>query len=184
MAALRAGKSDTTSSAVPSTTPEVVKSSYTPVGRVDIAALRAQGQESQPVSKPDSSYVGTTGYTPVQLPKPKPLGGASKFGPSVTRGGTIAPMPNAPARESKVIGGASKNFGTDASGKTPSQLWAERKAREKGLSVIPDIAPQRPLPTMRPEVSPPPGGYVEDSSDVIGKPVSGGVAAMRERFAS
>jgi drebrin-like protein len=91
-------------------------------------------------------------------------------------------MPYVPVQESKVIGGASKNFATDASGKTPSQLWAERKAREKGLSVTPDVAPQRPLPTMRRDVSPP-GRDVEDSADVSGKPVSGGVAAMKERFA-
>ena len=178
MAALRAGKSDTTSSTP--TAPEIVKSSYTPIGRVDIAALRAQAQQQQPEPKSETSYVGTSGYQPVQLSKPKPL--TSKFGPTVSRGGTIAPMPNAPVRESKVIGGASKNFATDASGKTPSQLWAERKAREKGSSVTPVIAPQRPVPTMRRDVSPP-GGSVEDSADVTEKPVSGGVAAMKERFA-
>jgi hypothetical protein len=95
-------------------------------------------------------------------------------------------MPTGPLRESKAIGGASKNFGADKSGKTPSQLWAERKARERGQSlesnVIPDIAPQSPLPRGKePPVSP--GTYVEDSAEVIGKPVSGGVKAMRERFA-
>src|SRR5208282_6446922 len=177
MAALRAGKSDTTSSTP--TAPEIVKSSYTPIGRVDIAALRAQAQQ-QPEPKSETSYVGTSGYQPVQLSKPKPL--TSKFGPTVSRGGTIAPMPTAPVRESKVIGGASKNFGTDASGKTPSQLWAERKAREKGSNVAPVIAPQCPVPTMRRDVSPP-GGSVEDSEGVNEKPVSGGVAAMKERFA-
>jgi hypothetical protein len=197
MAALRAGKSDTTSS-----TPEIVKSSYTPIGKVDIAAIRAQAKEqqqflSQKEQSSDNafSYVGTTGYTPVQLPKPKPItsnfGGGSvprTFGTTPRSAtGTIAPMPNAPIRESKVIGGASKNFAADASGKTPSQLWAERKARERGSSgVTPDIAPQTPLPTLtRAEVAAvkPPGTYVEDSAEVIGKPVSGGVAAMRERFA-
>ena len=179
MAALRAGKSDTTSSG-----PEVVKSTYTPIGRVDIAALRAQAQQED---SPQPSYVGTTGYTPVSLPKPKPI--SSRFGPTVSStGGTVAPMPSGPKRESKVIGGASKNFGTDASGKTPSQLWAERKARQGGnqpLSVVPDIAPQSPLPRATVPAPTPvnSGQYVEDSSDVIGKPSSGGVAAMRERFA-
>ena len=66
-------------------------------------------------------------------------------GPTAKSRGTVAPIPDAPARECKAIGGASKNFGTDASGKTPTQLWAERKAREKGLSITPDFAPQRPL---------------------------------------
>ena len=190
MAALRAQKSDTTSG----DRPEVIKGSYVPIGKVDIAAIRAQAQQQSspppPPNKPEP--VGTTGYTPIQLPKPKPLGGGpaiTKFGPRVTSGGTTAPMPVAPARESKALGGASKNFGTDSSGKTPSQLWAERKARERGVSgsasVIPDIAPQTPLPIAKPNTSPSPpiGGYVEDSAEVIGKPVSGGVAAMRERFA-
>src|SRR5271170_5836964 len=146
MAALRAQKSDTTSG----DRPEVIKGAYTPIGKVDIAAIRAQAQQQQsppPTNKPDP--VGTTGYTPIQLPKPKPLGGApgiTKFGPRV---GTVAPMPVAPPRESKALGGASKNFAADASGKTPSQLWAERKARERGLSgstsVIPNIAPSTPL---------------------------------------
>jgi drebrin-like protein len=185
MNALRAGKSDTTSGpSNASSALEIVKSNYTPIGRPDLAAIRAQAKETSPSESRDSSYKGTTGYTPVSLPKPKPLGGTPKFGPSVTRGGTTAPMPIAPVRESKAIGGASKNFGTDASGKTPSQLWAERKAREKGLApgnVIPPVAPASPLPTGKPPPSP--SQFVQDSSDVIGKPVSGGVKAMRERFA-
>lgn len=54
---------------------------------------------------------------------------------------------------------------------------------------MPDIAPQSPLPVpVRGEhdgeqAVGPPGTYVEDSAEVIGKPVSGGVKAMRERFA-
>ena len=202
MAALKAQKSDSTS-ASSSTAPEVIKGSYTPIGKVDIAALRAQAKEQEQNSRssappqrspqPDrdtsSSYVGTSGYKPVQLPPPKPLGGSSRtFGPSVSRsGGTVAPMPTGPLRESKAIGGASKNFAADASGKTPSQLWAERKARERGegpgQGVVPDIAPQRPLPRgTEPPVSP--GTYVEDSSSVIGTMgAGGGVRAMRDRFA-
>jgi drebrin-like protein len=199
MASLRAGKSDSTSSA----TPEVIRGSYTPIGKVDIAAIRAQAKEQEQHSQSQSSqprqqrppepdrdtYVGTSGYKPVQLPPPKPLGGGtSKFGPSITsRGGTVAPIPTGPVKESKAIGGASKNFGADASGKTPSQLWAERKARERGQipghGVIPDIAPQKPLSRgTEPPVSP--GTYVEDSAAVIGTGgASGGVKAMRDRFA-
>jgi drebrin-like protein len=199
MAALRAQKSDTTSglTSYSPPSPEVVKGGYVPVGKVDIAAIRAQAKESSTQQEPSrpESYVGTSGYTPVQLSKPKPLasrfGGGTGFGGPRVRG-TVAPMPVAPVRESKVVGGASKNFAVDASGKTPSQLWAERKARERGLSpgstvpsVVPDIAPQSPLPRASPTTttSAPTASYVEDSSDVIGKPVSGGVAAMRERFA-
>ena len=179
MAALRAGKSDSTSSA-PYSTPEIVKSTYTPVGRVDMAAIRSQAKESQPsaLMESSSSYVGTSGYTPVQLPTPKPL--ASRFGPTTTgRTGTVAPVPTAPARESKAIGGASRNFATDASGKTPSQLWAERKARERTSSGgVPSVTARQTTLPRAPEA-----GYVEDSSEMTGKPVSGGVAAMRERFA-
>lgn len=199
MAALRAQKSDS-ASAPSSGAPEVIKGSYTPIGKVDIAAIRAQAKEQEQSSQqrspqPDrdtssSSYVGTSGYKPVQLPPPKPLGGGtSKFGPSISRtGGTVAPMPTGPLRESKAIGGASKNFAADASGKTPSQLWAERKARERGEApgqgVVPDIAQLKPLPRGNdPPVSP--RTYVEDSSSVIGAGVgaSGGVKAMRDRFA-
>ena len=225
MATLRAGKSDTTSSRTSSyDSPEVVKGGYKPIGKVDIAAIRAQAkqaaeyqQQSRQAQSPPASptreresttYVGTSGYTPVSLPKPRPLvtptsfqneppkpvaprfraGSTPRFGAG-SGSGTLAPMPVAPKRESQALGGASKNFTADASGKTPSQLWAERKARERGLSasevqVIPDVSPATPLPTSpgrRDET--PPGGYVEDSSEVIGKPVSGGVAAMRERFA-
>ena len=223
MASLRAGKSDTTSSTGSSigTVPEIVRGGYQPVGKIDIAAIRAQAkaaeeyQQRQSRTPPspqtakfdarEETYVGTTGYSPVSLPKPKPLVTpptfqaappkpvAPRFGAGAPRfragsGGTVAPMPIAPARESKVIGGASKNFAADASGKTPSQLWAERKARERGLSaseqhVIPDVSPATPLPTGPRRADTPPTGYVEDSSDVIGKPVSGGVAAMKERLA-
>lgn len=184
MAALRAGRSDSTSSA-PSSTPEIVKSTYTPVGRVDIAAIRSQAKESQP-SEPkesSSSYVGTSGYMPVQLPTPRPL--VSRFGPTTGRTGTVAPVPTAPARESKAIGGASRNFAADASGKTPSQLWAERKARERTSSGgVPSVtAPQTTLPRAPATESVNKAAYVDDSSDITGKPVSGGVAAMRERFA-
>lgn len=183
MAALRAGKSDTTSSA-PSA-PEIVKSSYTPIGRVDIAAIRAQAKDSQPTSEPTTSYVGTTGYAPVQLPKPKPL--TSRYGGgagSRSTGGTTAPMPVAPVRESKAIGGASRNFAADSSGKTPSQLWAERKAREGGSSgtypsVTSSIASRAPQTSTSPRQT----THVEDSSEDSGTPVSGGVAAMKERLA-
>lgn len=195
MAALRAAKSDTTSS-----TPEIVKSSYTPIGRVDIAAIRAQANEQQssvtsPTGPSSSSYVGTTGYTPVQLSKPKPLpetrfggGPIRNFGPSRPTSGTIAPMPNAPARESKAIGGASKNFATDASGKTPSQLWAERKARERGSSggstgVVPRVAPPPRADAKATPISPSESYNMEDSAEDMGKPVSGGVRAMKEKFA-
>jgi len=225
MAALRAGKSDTTSSTTSSyNPPDVVKGGYQPIGKVDIAAIRAQAkqtaeyqQQSRQAQSPPSSptheresttYVGTSGYTPVSLPKPKPLVTptsfqneppkpvAPRFGAGSTSrfrtgrgGGTQAPMPVAPKTESKALGGASKNFAADASGKTPSQLWAERKARERGFSaseaqVVPDVSHAAPLPTSpgrRDET--PPGGYVEDSNEVVGTPVSGGVAAMRERFA-
>ena len=186
MAALRAQKSDTTSS-TPSA-PEIVKSTYTPVGRVDIAAIRAQARESQPqeLKSVEPSY-RAPGIAPSQSAPPRVVGPA-RFGVWRGRGsgprGTVAPMPVAPARGSFVIGGASKNFATDATGKTPSQLWAERKAKAGGSNVAPAVAPPKFAPPMRESTSvSPPETSVDDQANVLDKPPPGGVAAIRERLA-
>ncbi|KAF9767851.1 hypothetical protein IL306_014921 [Fusarium sp. DS 682] len=126
--------------------PTPVKGSYEPVGKVDIAAIRAQakkpvaseepqGEESRPVSERMAAF-----SQPAQserltsLPKPKV---ANKFGGAGSFSGTKAPTPGglgfgatAPAK-SAPVGAASRTF-ADQGGKTPAQLWAERKARERG----------------------------------------------------
>jgi drebrin-like protein len=135
--------------------PEIVKGSYEPVGKVDIAAIRAKAQrpsesrisssaqgaatsrdepreESRPVSERIPAFSASERLT--SLPKPK-IG--NKFGGSSSFTGTKAPTPAGfeakalPA--SAPVGTASRTF-ADQGGKTPAQIWQEKKARERGLS--------------------------------------------------
>ncbi|KAJ4272338.1 actin binding protein [Fusarium torreyae] len=135
--------------------PTPVKGSYEPVGKVDIAAIRAKAQkpaaseepqedESRPVSERMAAF-----SQPAQserltsLPKPKV---ANKFGGAGSFSGTKAPTPGgigfgAPAPpKAAPVGAASRTF-ADQGGKTPAQLWAERKAREQGTDVGSVVAP-------------------------------------------
>ncbi|KAL2797506.1 actin binding protein [Aspergillus keveii] len=122
--------------------PETVKGAYEPVGKVDIAAIRAKAQKADIAPPPPKS-----GPTPSEnafaepasdqtgrlttLPKPKVsnrFGGGSAFAgtkPPAPVGSTPKAAPQAP------IGSASRTF-ADQGGKTPAQLWAEKKARERG----------------------------------------------------
>ncbi|KAI9750744.1 MAG: hypothetical protein M1815_001602 [Lichina confinis] len=135
--------------------PATVKGAYEPVGKVDIAAIRARAQppssETASTPKPSPSYQGgsveegkplgtssgTTGQSErlTSLPKPK-VGGMS--GSSAFRG-TKPPAPGGfgyeakPASSAVPAGGVGRTF-ADQAGKTPAQLWAERKARERGMS--------------------------------------------------
>lgn len=134
--------------------PTPVKGSYEPVGKVDIAAIRAQAKpaasekpqedETRPVSERMSAF-----SQPAQserltsLPKPKVT---NKFGGAGGFSGTKAPTPGglgfaapAPAK-SAPVGAASRTF-ADQGGKTPAQLWAERKARERGEDTSSTPAP-------------------------------------------
>ncbi|RMZ88795.1 hypothetical protein DV736_g3973, partial [Chaetothyriales sp. CBS 134916] len=135
--------------------PEIVKGSYEPVGKVDISAIRARAQkpddasipsQSQPVSIADEATEPPTvsltdrsapfSHEPerlTSLPKPKV---AHKFGGSSTFTGTKAPVPGGFESKAPVaapIGAPSRSF-ADSAGKTPAQLWAEKKARERGVS--------------------------------------------------
>ncbi|KAJ4557809.1 actin binding protein [Exophiala dermatitidis] len=139
--------------------PEPVKGSYEPVGKVDIASIRARAQKhedssfSRPSPEPSTS-AGTSEEREIpvrslqersaafsqgperltSLPKPKV---ANKFGGSSTFTGTKAPLPGGfeakPVVPTPPVGSASRTF-ADQGGKTPAQLWAEKKARERGLS--------------------------------------------------
>ncbi|KAF5229713.1 hypothetical protein FAUST_10251 [Fusarium austroamericanum] len=135
--------------------PTPVKGSYEPVGKVDIAAIRAQAKkpaaseepeeaEPRPVSQRMSAFSQPSqSERMTSLPKPKV---ANKFGGAASFSGTKAPTPGglgfgAPAPEkSAPVGAASRTF-ADQGGKTPAQLWAERKARERGESVGSNNAP-------------------------------------------
>lgn len=142
--------------------PNVVRGSYEPVGKVDIAAIRARAQpsseretptnispaatgassrtndrnneEQRPL--PDRSVPSTNSERLTSLPKPKV---ANRYGSGAHNyAGTTAPLPGGFGLESKATPsapsvGVGRTF-ADQGGKTPSQLWAEKKARERGLS--------------------------------------------------
>lgn len=128
--------------------PTVVKGAYEPVGKVDIAAIRAKAHAAPPSSgfsstggasnndEDDrsrsigerSSAYGSQPERLTSLPKPKV---ANKFAGASAFTGTRAPAPGGfgaqPVASSAPIGAASKTF-ADEGGKTPAQVWAEKKA--------------------------------------------------------
>ncbi|KAL2036891.1 hypothetical protein N7G274_010434 [Stereocaulon virgatum] len=135
--------------------PTPVKGSYEPVGKVDIAAIRARAQGAPegvapPMSSispavtgkqdrttlPDRSAPFSTSERLTSLPKPKV---ANRFGSGASSfTGTKAPTPSGFGLESKPTPaappvGVGRTF-ADQGGKTPAQLWAEKKAREGGSS--------------------------------------------------
>ena len=136
--------------------PTIVKGAYEPVGKVDIAAIRARAQppSAGAISPPPSISPATTGLSEkrgslpdrtapssnperlTSLPKPKV---ANRFGSGAgTFAGTKAPTPGGFGLESKPTPaappvGVGRTF-ADQGGKTPAQLWQEKKARERGLS--------------------------------------------------
>ncbi|ATY61933.1 actin binding [Cordyceps militaris] len=138
--------------------PTAVKGAYEPIGKVDIAAIRARAQKpasEQPAeeeapkpladraaafSQPSQSERLTS------LPKPKV---SNKFG----GGGfsaTKAPVPGALGLQGPVANASSAPVTTTSrtfaneGGKTPAQLWAEKKAREGGVGA--GVAPSSPPP--------------------------------------
>ncbi|KHN98541.1 actin binding protein [Metarhizium album ARSEF 1941] len=140
--------------------PTPVKGAYEPVGKVDIAAIRARAQkpaepreekvaaQPKPLADRDAAL-----SQPVQseritaLPKPKV---ANKFGGASTFTGTKAPNPGGlgfagPAPSTAApVGSASRTF-ADQGGKTPAQLWAEKKARKGGSPIGSRSLPAAPV---------------------------------------
>lgn len=142
--------------------PAPVKGSYEPIGKVDIAAIRAKANNAPPASSSPAppvnrSFTGASqqsddqdaapksladrsaAFAPSErmtsMPKPKV---ANRFGSTTSNfTGTRAPTPGGfeskPLTTSAPVGAADKNFATQG-GKTPAQLWAEKKARERGNS--------------------------------------------------
>jgi hypothetical protein len=141
--------------------PTIVKGAYEPVGKVDIAAIRARAQKpsddgarqlspaatgasatsnisEEPKSLAERSSVFSQSERLTSLPKPKV---ANRFGSNASNfTGTKAPTPgvfglqSAPVTATPApVGAASRTF-ADEGGKTPAQIWAEKKARERGLS--------------------------------------------------
>ncbi|KAJ5429089.1 Dynamin [Penicillium cf. griseofulvum] len=128
--------------------PAIVKGSYEPVGKVDIAAIRARAQKpegpsenvpssiavsQQPTTLPERPAPSNVSERLTNLPKPKV---ANKFGSSPSFPGTKPPLPvglGPKPTSSAQIGAASRTF-ADEGGKTPAQIWAERKAKERGVA--------------------------------------------------
>ncbi|TIA20810.1 hypothetical protein D6C81_04061 [Aureobasidium pullulans] len=150
--------------------PTIVKGAYEPVGKVDIAAIRAKAQgapspaptpvsqtrtgddeDEAPKSLADRSAAFSQSGRLSEMPKPKV---ANRFGSSTSSfAGTKAPTPVGfgvpPPAASAPIGAASKNFAS-TDGKSPAQLWAEKKARERGLSGAGETAPPPPAAAASP----------------------------------
>lgn len=129
--------------------PEPVKGAYEPVGKVDIAAIRARAQKPggaddgdtrapphtairNETTLPERPATASTAERLTALPKPKV---SNNLGSGQTFSGTKPPLPDTlgpkPTSMSAQVGSASRTF-ADQGGKTPAQLWAERKARERG----------------------------------------------------
>ena len=166
--------------------PNVVKGSYEPVGKVDIAAIRARaqnhtrgalsspssnitpvatgtsiqssGQSQGSISLEDRSALSSSSERLTSLPKPKV---ANRFGSGTSSfAGTKAPTPGGFGLESKTTVaapsvGAGRTF-ADQGGKTPAQVWAEKKARERGLSAAGETPPSA--------VGPPPSHVANQKS--------------------
>ncbi|OAX83426.1 hypothetical protein ACJ72_02205, partial [Emergomyces africanus] len=158
--------------------PEPVKGTYEPVGKVDIAAIRAKAQgpsdgsqgsprnlspaitggsggseERRTFAERSAAFSSSDRLT--TLPKPKV---ANKFSGAATFTGTKAPLPTefgvTPTANATTVSGASRTF-ADQGGKTPAQLWAEKKARERGGAVE---SPSSPVGSQQPLQSQSSGG--------------------------
>lgn len=144
--------------------PTTVKGAYEPVGKVDIAAIRAKAQAPSPSPGISQTPTGTSQRSnePEEAPKslaersaaftqsgrldsmPKPKV-TNRFGSTTSSfAGTKAPTPSGftakPLASAAPVGVASKTF-ADEGGKTPAQIWAEKKARERGTSGAADNPP-------------------------------------------
>lgn len=137
--------------------PAPVKGAYEPVGKVDIAAIRARAQPSTDATasvgantgdsaasqrdpKPEATLATAPGSSGrlTSLPKPKV---SNRVTPSPAFTATKPPVPTdvvskPPPAAAAQVGSASRTF-ADEGGKTPSQLWAERKAKAQGAGGVP-----------------------------------------------
>ncbi|OAL74601.1 hypothetical protein A7D00_0195 [Trichophyton violaceum] len=147
--------------------PEIVKGAYQPVGKVDIAAIRAKakgdspstispaptggsgGNDEQPKSLAERSAAFTASERLTSLPKPKVT---PKFGAAASFAGTKAPLPGGfeskPPVAAAPVGIASRTF-ADQGGKTPAQLWAEKKAKQGGVISPPPVPEAQPKDTQK-----------------------------------
>ncbi|KAI0913174.1 hypothetical protein F4823DRAFT_578292 [Ustulina deusta] len=196
--------------------PAPVKGAYEPVGKVDIAAIRSKAQKPiepependyQPKSLAERSAAFSRSERLTELPKPKV---AKKFSGASSFLGTKAPTPGGlgfggpsppPAAP---VGSASRTF-ADQGGKTPAQIWAEKKAQQSGVSAKVAGSPtDSPVPAQKSESGWQSGytgkswkpveatGYGRGipgqktgetiSSQEPTEPSSGGIRSIREQF--
>ncbi|KAH7039713.1 uncharacterized protein B0I36DRAFT_233945 [Microdochium trichocladiopsis] len=142
--------------------PTTVKGAYEPVGKVDIAAIRAKAQkpsepEPEPAQEPEAaerpkslaerSAAFSQSERITELPKPKVAkkwGGASSFtGTKPLTPGALGLHGPVATPAAAPVGSASRTF-ADQGGKTPAQLWAEKKAAQGG-SVPPAATSPSPI---------------------------------------
>jgi drebrin-like protein len=137
--------------------PTIVKGAYEPIGKVDIAAIRARAQpaaapsfpsadeEEAPKPLADRSAAFQQSERLTSMPKPKV---ASKFGGASSFTGTRAPVPVgfSPTTNPTAapVGAASRTF-ADQGGKTPAQIWAEKKAKQGGAVISPSVTGTTPV---------------------------------------
>ncbi|PPJ49573.1 hypothetical protein CBER1_01937 [Cercospora berteroae] len=209
--------------------PTVVKGAYEPVGKVDLNEIRRKAQaapppapvpapsqstgEDAPRSLADRSAAFQQNKPLTELPKPKV---ANRFGSQASNfSGTKAPTPVGfqakPIQASAPVGAAGKNF-ADEGGKTPAQIWAEKKARERGLSGAADTQHPGFGAAEKPIQSQPSGGWqssyggkkwdvqiptrtggsgiseqrtgqADNHTQEEAEPQTGGVGSIRDRFA-
>lgn len=207
--------------------PTVVKGAYEPIGKVDIAAIRAKAQGGPPSSglspaatgasnnededeRPKSLAERSSAFSSqperlTTMPKPKV---ANKFAGASAFTGTKAPAPGgftAPKPAvSAPIGTASKTF-ADEGGKTPAQIWAEKKAaRGESVNAPAAIQPQQsggggwksgysgkswaPVQTTRTgqsasNLSEQRTGEAAQEQEEPASPPAGGVGSLKDRFA-
>ncbi|KAI0196172.1 hypothetical protein EV127DRAFT_124852 [Xylaria flabelliformis] len=170
--------------------PIPVKGAYEPVGKVDIAAIRSRAQkpsepepESEqppPKSLAERSAAFNRSERLTELPKPKV---AKKFSGASSFMGTKAPTPGAlgftgpsPVTAAAApVGSASRTF-ADEGGKTPAQIWAEKKAQQGGVpaKVTPPVTP---AVTAQPSGSGSASGWQSGYSGKSWKPVETGAYA-------
>ena len=195
---------------------DVVKGGYQPIGKVDIAALRRGYKEEKPEpvkgsyqpvdvnsirkaparpepapapapapSVSDRSGAFSQSERLTSLPKPRV---ANKFGPGAPNYGTKPLTPGGfgatPSVPPPVQVGAISKTGSN---KSPAQIWAEKKARERALSGASESTPPAVSPaTTGQRVSPSYTGASASSQQHEEETTSssaGGVSALRNKFA-
>lgn len=206
--------------------PTTVKGAYEPVGKVDIAAIRARAQkpadeeapeQPKPVAERSAAFSQPPASERItEMPKPKvanKFGGASSFTGTkpLNPGGFGLLGPTATGSSGGQLGAAGRKF-ADSAGKTPAQLWAEKKAAQGGGAPSPAPASSGAANPISPQASGQAGGWKSGYSGKSWAPVqppafsrgiagqktgetatsqeeqqapsspSGGIGALRDRF--